>query len=440
MKAAALFVLFEEKEQRTRLLQDEVQKKSSEYFQLLDVNSDLRTALAQNKTELEQSKLNAEQRLAELRDAKTRLSETFAALSADALRKNNETFLQIAKETMAHFQTSSTEQFKEREQSMKTIVSPLKESLEKVDAKVRELEAAREGAYRGLHQQIHALLESQNLLRKETENLAKALHAPTSRGRWGEMQLRRVVELAGMLSHCDFYEQTGVSASDEAGVRPDMVIRLPGNKCVVVDAKVPLTAYLQAVDEPDEQRRSAALKEHADQLRRHVQILGKKAYWKRFEPSPEFVVLFLPGEIFFSAALASDPELIENGVQQGVIIATPTTLIALLRAVSYGWRQEALAENAQKISQLAHKLVERIHKMNAHFQKLGKSLGASVDSYNQTLGSMETRVLSVARKLTDLGGPDAQKELAMLEPVESIPRALIAFSQEGEEEPADEIN
>jgi DNA recombination protein RmuC len=397
-----------------------------------EANSGLRAALAESKATLEQMRVNADERVAEISKAHARLSETFSALSAESLRQNNESFMNFAKATFEKWQASSKDDLQQRQTAISTLVTPLKESLEKVDIKIRELEVSREGAYRALHQQIHSLLESQNQLRTETANLSRALHSPAARGRWGEIQLRRVVELAGMLAHCDFEEQVSAS-NEEQGIRPDLVVRLPGKKCIVVDAKVPLGAYLQAMEAKEEDRRLAFLVEHAAQVKRHINQLSKKSYWRHFDPSPEFVVLFLPGEIFFSAALASDPELIEFGVDQGVIIATPTTLIALLRAVAYGWRNEALAENAVKISQMAHKLCERIDKMADHFNKLGRNLKSSVDTYNQTLGSLESRVLSTARKLTEIGGFGASTSIEALEPIEKVPRSFHLPEFAGEE-------
>jgi DNA recombination protein RmuC len=300
-------------------------------------------------------------------------------------------------------------------------VSPLKESLANVDNKIRELEAQREGAYRGLLQQVQILVESQHRLRAETENLSRALHAPTARGRWGEMQLRRVVELSGMLMHCDFEEQISVT-TDEQTVRPDMIVKLPGGKIIVVDSKAPLNSYLEAMETKDEAKRDSLIIEHGEAVKRHIMSLSKKGYWKQLKPTPEFVVLFLPGEMFFSAALTVKPELIEMGVENGVIVATPTTLIALLRAVAYGWRQESLTENATKISELAHKLCERIEKMQEQFNKLGRSLRGSVDAYNLTVASMETRVLATARKMGELGRFPSGIANEASEPIERVPR------------------
>lgn len=399
----------------------QLRQKERELRDLLETNSDLRAGLAESKTALEQTKLHANDRLQEVHQAHTRLSEAFAALSADALRKNSDSFLTLAKTDLSA-----------RQESIHQVVNPLKESLTNVDNKIRELEAQREGAYKALQQQVQLLIESQHRLKSETENLSRALHAPTARGRWGEMQLRRVVELAGMVMHCDFDEQISVTG-DEQTVRPDMVVKLPGGKIVVVDAKAPLSAYLEAMETRDETKRDALLQEHGEQVKRHIMSLSKKGYWKQLKPSPEFVVLFLPGETFFSAALSVKPDLIELGVENGVIVATPTTLIALLRAVSYGWRNESLQENAQKLSELAHKLCERVEKMQEHFNKLGRSLRTSVDAYNQTVATMETRVLSTARKMGELGRFQTSIATEASEPVERVPR--IAALDESAQEP-----
>jgi len=398
----------------------QVRQKEREVRELLETNSDLRAGLAETKTALEQTKLHANDRLLEVHNAHARLSDAFAALSAEALRQNSDSFLTLAKTD-----------FSSRQEAISNVVTPLKESLANVDNKIRELEAQREGAYRGLQQQVQLLIESQHRLKTETENLSRALHAPTARGRWGEMQLRRVVELAGMVMHCDFEEQISVTSDDQT-IRPDMVVKLPGGKIVVVDAKAPLNSYLEAMETKDGDKRDALLMEHGEAVKRHILSLSKKGYWKQLKPTPEFVVLFLPGETFFSAALSVKPELIEMGVENGVIVATPTTLIALLRAVSYGWRQESLQENAEKISELAHKLCDRIEKMQEQFNKLGRSLRGSVDAYNQTVATMETRVLSTARKMGELGRFQSSISNEASEPVERMPRVAALDDSLGE--------
>lgn len=338
-------------------------------------------------------------------------SEHFKGISADALRQNHTSFIQLAEAT-----------FDKKNQEVNQLVKPVKESLEKFDVKIRELETARVGAYAGLKEQVSALMGSQRELQKETSNLVKALRAPAVRGRWGEMQLKRVVEMAGMVDHCDFYEQTTVS-SEERRFRPDLIVKLPTEKNIVVDAKAPLDAYLGALDETDERARVQRLKEHALAIRSHMTLLSKKSYWEQFQPTPEFVVLFLPGETFFSSALEYDPSLIEVGVEQKVILATPTTLIALLRSVAYGWRQESLSKNAELISSLGRELYKRITDMGGHWEKVGKSLAGAVQAYNKAVGSLESRVLVSARRFVDLSG---EKEIEPLDPIENIPRQIQA--------------
>lgn len=406
-----------------KILNEQLQNKDREVRHLLETNSDLRAGLVENQTALSQLKSHADDRLLEVQKAQQRLSETFASLSAESLQKNNEAFLTLAKTAFEGWRIESQMDLGKRQEAISGLVTPLYESLNKVDTHVRELEQKRQGAYEGLKQQISSLIDAQQRLSAETQNLSKALHAPSSRGRWGEMQLRRVVELAGMVAHCDFEEQVHVAADGE-NVRPDMVVRLPGSKSIVVDAKVPLTAFLAALDAKDEPSRLGLLKEHAEQVRKHIQLLSKKDYYKYFSPSPEFVILFLPGETFFSSALAIRPDLIEWGAENGVIVATPTTLIALLKAVAYGWRQEALQDNAQQISALAAQLCERIEKLDSHFNKLGRSLRSSVDAYNQTLGTMESRVYATGKKLRDLGKLETKSDKDVAEPIERVPRLL----------------
>jgi len=312
-----------------------------------------------------------------------------------------------------------------RQQAVEQIVRPVRESLDKFDTKIQDMEKARVGAYEGLKQQVTSLQVSEEQLRKEAANLVKALGTPRVRGRWGEIQLRRVVELAGMLDHCDFHEQASVTTED-GRLRPDLVVHLPGGKHIVVDAKAPLAGYLEALEASTDEIRDARMDDHARHIREHLTALSRKAYWDQFQPAPEFVVLFLPGETFFSAALERDPSLLEQGVEQRVILATPTTLITLLKAVSYGWRQETLADHAREISDLGKELYKRLADMTGHFEDLGARLGKAVESYNKAIGSLETRVLVSARRFHELKSTGIETELASLAPVESVPRRIQA--------------
>jgi DNA recombination protein RmuC len=358
-----------------------------------------------------------------LRWRKQETESAFKALSSDSLARNNQVFLDLARATLAQTQEAARGDLEMRQQAIVELVTPVRNSLDKVDSQIQELEKARAGAYAALHEQVRGLVETQTQLRAETGKLVTALRTPGVRGRWGEIQLRRVVEMAGMLDHCDFVTQTSV-ASEEGRLRPDLLVRLPAGKIIVVDAKTPLDGYLQAIEAGDEQTRKARLADHARQVRAHLTALGRKSYWEQFDYAPEFAVLFLPGECFFSAALESDPSLIEFGVGQNIILATPTTLIALLRAVAYGWRQENLAQNAAEISALGKELFKRLSDMGDHWSKMGKALERAVEAYNGAVGSLEARVMVSARKFADLKTAPLGVEIAALEPLEKSVRAV----------------
>jgi DNA recombination protein RmuC len=357
-----------------------------------------------------------------LADAERKLSDTFRSLAADVLKTTNESFLTLAGERLNSERKEASADLAARQKAIEGIVAPVKETLETLDSQIRAIENVRSAAYGSLSEQVKSLVETQTQLRSETANLVKALRAPVVRGRWGEIQLKRVVELAGMIDHCDFYQQGSVT-TDDGRLRPDLVVRLPGDKNIVVDAKAPLQAYLEALEAPTDDLRAVKLKEHAGQVRIHVAKLSAKGYWEHLQPTPEFVVLFLPGETFFSAALEQDPSLIEMGVSQRVILATPTTLIALLRAVSYGWRQEQVAENAQKISDLGAELYERIATMVDHLAQLRSSLNTSVGAFNRTVGALQERVLPSVRKFKELGIA-SKKDLKEFEQIDSAPREV----------------
>lgn len=415
----------QEKNARIPELELNVASTAQEMRAYRDQHARATTRVAALETQLEQERKASVEKLALLEDAKVRFSDTFKALSADALKHNNSSFLDLAKSTLEKTQESAKGDLESRQNAIDALVRPMRESLEKVDAKINDLEKSRTGAYEALTTQVRSLAETQNYLRSETSNLVRALRSPIVRGRWGEIQLRRVVELAGMVEHCDFVEQTSVQ-TEEGRLRPDMIVRLPAGKTIVVDAKASLNAYLEALEAGDDDARVNRLQQHAVQVRTHIEKLSRKAYWEQFESAPDFVILFLPGEMFFSAALERDPMLIEFGADKKIILATPTTLIALLRAVCYGWRQEKLAQNAREISQLGSELYKRFADLSLHFGRLGKSLNQSVDAYNKAAGNIETRVLVTARKFKELGAAPLGMEIEVLPQVEQIARDMQA--------------
>ena len=381
--------------------------------------------------ELDAERASTRDKVAVLNEAQEQLTVAFRGLSAQALKSNNETFLDLARQTLGNYQQGAKGDLERRQQAIQELVAPVKLSLDKLDGRIHDIEKLREGAYQSLLTQVRSLSDGQGDLRRETLNLVKALRQPAARGRWGELQLRRVVEMAGMVEHCDFVEQASVTGED-GRQRPDVIVRLPGGLNIVVDAKTPLSAYLEAAETDDDDLRKQRLVDHARQVRDHMTRLGRKAYQAQFDPTPDLVVLFLPGEMLFSAALQQDPALIEFGVGEKVMLATPTTLITLLRAISCGWKQEALARNAHEISELGRQLHDRIAVMAAHWAKVGRSLGDAVGAYNGAVASLETRVLVSARRFRELHAVPDDREIAVLEPIERLPRALQMLELEAE--------
>jgi DNA recombination protein RmuC len=393
-------------------------RQSGELRTLMEARSALDATLVSERR-------TAEEKLQLLKDAGEQLKSDFKALAAAALDSNNANFLQLAKSVLQNSQTHAAGELAQKEQAVRSLVEPIAQSLSGMNLQIQELEKARSHAYGTLTTQVQSLLETQKALQSETGNLVKALREPQARGRWGELQLRTVLELSGMLAHCDFKEQLSFN-DDERRFRPDVIVDLPGGKQVVVDAKVPLSAYLAALEAPDDATRNARMTDHARQVRQHIDSLASRSYWSRLPCTPEFVVMFLPGEVFFRAAMDADPELIEYGVGQKVIITSPTTLIALLKAVAYGWNQKSLAESARHISESGKLLYERLCTMTGYLDDLGRKLGGAVKSYNEMLSSMERRVLPVARKFPELDRSLAAESLPELPQLEQTPRELQA--------------
>jgi DNA recombination protein RmuC len=387
-----------------------------------------RTMLMQS-VELLETKIKAQdalqnEREAAFEQANNRITREFADLANQSLKANSENFLRMAEQNLGKQHEKAKRELSERELAVENLVKPIKDTLERSHKQIADLEKSRSEAYGSIKSQLETMQLNQLSLKQETQNLVNALRRPEVRGRWGEITLRRLVELAGMVEHCDFQEQVHTAASDEKIIRPDMIVSMPGERTLVVDVKTPLDAYLEAVEAADDSKRKAALERHARNVREHIRALASKSYWEQFSESPEFVILFIPGDQFLSAALNEDPNLIESALSQQIILATPTSFVALLKAVAYGWRQLALAENAQEIRKLAEDLHGRLAAFVGHLNKLGRQLHSSVEHYNRAVGSLERKVLPGARKFVELG-IRPKKEIEPLEPLESLPRTIV---------------
>lgn len=374
------------------------------------------------ETKLGETSKNLEAQWKLLEGAQKTLTDTFRALSGQALQSNNEAFLQLAKQSLETVLADARGDLGQRQEAIKGLVHPLEETLKQYQQKVSQLEQNRAQAYGELKQQIDSLAQTERNLQKEAENLVSALRLPQVRGRWGEMTLKRVVELSGMSEHCDFREQPSVQ-SEEGRLKPDLVIHLPARRQVVVDAKTPLNAYLDAIEAPNDEQRDSALTAHAAQLRTHMTKLSSKAYWNQFPQAPEFVIMFIPGESFFGSALRFDKTLIEDGIDDRVVIATPTTLIALLRAIAYGWRQEQLTKNAQEIADIGRQIYSRFQTFLLYVSDLRKDLEQSVFSFNKMIGSLEGRILPGLKKFRELGAT-GEPDLPVMKQVEQAPRQV----------------
>jgi len=372
------------------------------YIYLQRKISQLREKNSALATRIEVEQQNSNDKIEALEKARSQLTETFTALSSQALKNNNEEFLKLAQENLKQYQAQAVNELEKKEKSIEHLLNPIKETLSKTEEQIRSIEKERKESQGALHKHLESMAQSQATLQDETRKLVTALRRPEVRGQWGEMTLKRLAELAGMVEHCDFFEQEHVR-TDEGGLRPDMIVRMPDGREIVVDVKTPLDAYISAIESVDDAERQINLKRHTQNVKQRINELADKAYWKQFKNAPDFVVLFIPGDQFLSAALDQEPTILENALARQVILATPTSFVALLRAVGYGWRQEQLAENAEHIKTVGEELYARLQTFTDHLQKLGKSLDSGMKHYNSAVGSFDSRVLPSARKFNEMG-------------------------------------
>lgn len=424
MEAVRRSASFEERARQAEEMRGTIREREQAIARLTTEASLLREKGAELSTRLEEERQQSEEKLALLQSAKEGMENAFKSLSAEALRQNNQSFLDLARTSLNEFQQGAKGDLEKRQVAIDALVAPVTASLKSVDEKIAALEKARELAYGELRSQYALVAETQNQVLRQTGNLVNALRQSHVRGRWGEIQLRRVIEMAGMLRHCDFVEQESAQDAEGKVLRPDVVVKLPGGRQIVLDAKVPVSAYLEAHEATDDDVRKAKILQHAQQVRAHLADLARKAYWDQFQPTPEMVVMFIPGEAFTSSALEADPELLDVGFGQNVIIASPASLMALLKAAAYGWRQESIAENARAISQLGQELHKRLGDMAAHLTRVGTSLEAASANYNAAIGSLESRVLVSARKFKELGATSQEAEIIELRAVEGGVRRI----------------
>lgn len=413
-------------------LRGQVQQRDSEISRISDELNDARQSKVEALTRLEAAEKSFDEQKLLIEALKKEMTDTFNALSSAALKSSSEDFLRLASEHLGKVVADTKGKLGEHRAAMDGMIKPLAEMLKRYDQQIRTMEESRHKAYGSLEEQLRSLASTHKTLQKETSNLVTALRKPQVRGRWGEMQLRRVAELSGMSVHCDFTEQQSVD-TEKGRIRPDMIVRLPMQREIVVDSKVSLEAYLDAIAASTDDERKTGMRKHAQQVRSHMNKLASKEYWSQFGRSPEFVILFIPGESFFSAALDMDDTLVEDGIRKRVIIATPTTFIALLRAIAYGWRQEHITRNAQEISEMGRQLYDRMKVFAQHYTDIGYSLGKALNAYNKTTGSIESRILPTVRKFRELGVTGAD-EIPVIDQMDLSPRNLAILDSDVEKD------